>query len=148
MLEAPYPPGAGPLSSLSVSRRTMHPRKVLVVEDNIDAVRTLSGLIAEMGHFVSYAINGYAALEIGRKMQPDFVLLDIGLPAMNGLDLCQRMRQDAAFAASRIIALTAYGDEVHRQRSKEAGCELHLVKPVPAQTIFDVLESKLVLKER
>lgn len=119
----------------------MSPRKVLVVEDNIDAVRTLAALIGEMGHSVSYAINGYAALEIGRKMKPDFVLLDLALPAMNGLDLCQRMRQESAFVASRIIALTAYGDELHRQRSKEAGCELHLVKPVPAQAIFDVLES-------
>lgn len=119
----------------------MSPRKVLVVEDNIDAVRTLAALIGEMGHSVSYAINGYAALEIGRKMKPDFVLLDLGLPAMNGLDLCQRMRQESAFVASRIIALTAYGDEFHRRRSKEAGCELHLVKPVPAQAIFDVLES-------
>jgi CheY-like chemotaxis protein len=143
MLEAPHPPRSSPLSSFAVSRRTASPRKVLVVEDNIDAVRTLSALISEMGHFVSYAINGYAALEIGRRMQPEFVLLDIGLPAMNGLDLCQRMKQDAAFAASRMIALTAYGDEFHRQRSREAGCELHLVKPVPAQTIFDVLESRL-----
>jgi CheY-like chemotaxis protein len=138
------PQGSGkPLSSFHLSRRTSRARTVLVVEDNIDAVRTLSALIAEMGHSVSYAINGYAALEIGRRTRPDFVLLDIGLPAMNGLDLCQRMKREPAFAASRIIALTAYGDDFHRQRSAEAGCELHLVKPVPAQTIFDVLESNL-----
>jgi CheY-like chemotaxis protein len=123
--------------------RTARQRRVLVVEDNIDSVRTLAALIAEMGHAVSYAINGYAALEIGRKAKPDFVLLDLGLPGMTGYDLCRRMKQEASFLGARIVALTAYGDDLHRQRSREAGCELHLVKPVPAQTIFDVLESRL-----
>jgi len=132
---------AGALSSLAVHpRTTANPRRVLVVEDNVDSVRTLSALIAEMGHSVSYAINGYAALEIGRKQRPQFVLLDLALPAMNGFDLCSRMKAEPAFANSRIIALTGHGDQVHRQRSREAGCELHLIKPVAAQTIFDLLE--------
>lgn len=134
-------PGTPALSSFAVRpRMTANPRRVLVVEDNIDSVRTLSALLAEMGHQVSYAINGYAALEIGRKQKPDFVLLDLGLPGMTGFDLCRRLKQDPAFAGSRVIALTAYGDEIHRRGSSEAGCELHLVKPVPAQTIFDLLE--------
>ncbi len=96
------------LSSLSVQpRRTARSRRVLVVEDNIDSVRTLSALISEMGHAVSYAINGYAALEIGRRQKPEFVLLDLGLPAMNGYDLCGRMKTHAASAAAPIIALPA-----------------------------------------
>ncbi len=132
------------LSSLAVRpARTAHPRKVLIVEDNLDSVRALAGLVADMGHIVSYAINGWAALSIGQKQPPDFVLLDIGLPGMDGYEVCRQMRRDAAFARSRVIALTAYGDEIHRQRSREAGCELHLIKPVPAQTIFDLLESRL-----
>jgi CheY-like chemotaxis protein len=121
--------------------RTASPSRVLVVEDNIDSVRTLSALIAEMGHSVAYAINGYAALEIGRKQKPRFVLLDLGLPAMNGYDLCRRMKAEPAFAESRIIALTGYGDPAHRQQSLEAGCELHLTKPVTAQALFDLLET-------
>lgn len=131
------------LSSLdSRPARTANPRRVLIVEDNLDSVRALSALISDMGHYVSYAINGWAALTVGKQQKPEFVLLDIGLPGMNGFDLCRQMRRDAAFAQSRIVALTAYGDEIHRQRSREAGCELHLIKPVPAQTLFDLLESK------
>ena len=137
------PPASIPaLSSLNVRpTRTKNPRRVLIVEDNLDSVRALSALVADMGHYVSYAINGWAALSVGKHQKPEFVLLDIGLPGMNGYELCRQMKRDPAFAQSRIIALTAYGDEIHRQRSREAGCELHLIKPVPAQTIFDLLES-------
>lgn len=140
VVENPSPPKSA-LSSLSVNRRrTSNPRRVLVVEDNLDSVRALSALIADMGHSVSYAINGYAALEIGRKFKPDVAILDLGLPGMDGYELARAMKQDAAFVNTRLIALTAYGDEHHRQRSMAAGCELHLLKPIPAQVLFDVLE--------
>ena len=145
VIEKEKPPGTLPaLSSLQVRPAlTSKPRRVLVVEDNLDSVRALSALISDMGHYVSYAINGYAALTVGQKQKPEFVLLDIGLPGMDGFELCRRMKRDAAFSGARIIALTAYGDEIHRRRSREAGCELHLIKPVPAQTIFDLLESNV-----
>ena len=145
VVDTEKPPGGIPaLSSLAVRpARTSRPRKVLVVEDNLDSVRALAGLVADMGHAVSYAINGWAALSIGRKQPPEFVLLDIGLPGMDGYELCRQMKRDEAFSGSRIIALTAYGEETHRQRTRAAGCELHLIKPVPAQTIFDLLESGL-----
>lgn len=121
---------------------TSHPRQVLIVEDNLDSIRSLANLVQDMGHIVSYAINGYAALTLGKKQKPDFVLLDIGLPGMDGLELCRQMRADPDFSKTRIFALTAYGDEIHRQQSREAGCELHLLKPVAPQTIFDLLDSK------
>ncbi len=121
-------------------RFTGNPRRVLIVEDNLDSVRALSALVSDMGHAVQYAINGYAALEIGRKQKPQVVLLDLGLPGMDGYELCRRMRRDPAFAEAHIFALTAYGAEEHRRRAHDAGCELHLVKPVTAQKLFDVLE--------
>jgi CheY-like chemotaxis protein len=114
---------------------------VLIVEDNLDSVRALAALVSDMGHLVSYAINGYAALEIGRKNQPQIVLLDIGLPGMDGYELCRRMKGAAGFEKARVIALTAYGSAEHRARSAAAGCELHLVKPITPQTLYDVLES-------
>ncbi len=123
-------------------RVTARPRRVLVVEDNLDSVRTLAALVKEMGHHVAYAINGYAALEIGRRHRPQVVLLDLGLPGMDGYELCRSIRADPAFSGARLIALTAYGNEEHRARSRAAGCELHLVKPVAERALFEALESR------
>jgi CheY-like chemotaxis protein len=132
-------PALTPLSF--ATRVTANPKRVLIVEDNLDAVRALAALVSDMGHMVAYAINGYAALEIGRKNHPHIVLLDIGLPGMDGYELCRRMKGAAGFEKARVIALTAYGSAEHRARSAAAGCELHLVKPVTPQTLYDVLES-------
>jgi CheY-like chemotaxis protein len=132
---------ADALTSLAYAVRfTGNPRRVLVVEDNLDSVRALAALVSDMGHQVQYAINGFAALEIGRRQKPQVVLLDLGLPGMDGYELCSRMKADDAFGEARFIALTAYGSDEHRARSKAAGCELHLVKPVTAQRLFDVIE--------
>lgn len=134
-----YLPSVSPLPL--TLRYTARPRRVLVVEDQIDAVRTLSALIADIGHEVSYAINGYAALDIARRFRPQIVLVDIALPAgMNGYELCRRLKLEANDPPPRLIALTAYGSEEHRAKSRAAGCERHLVKPIDAQTLFDVLE--------
>ena len=132
------------LSSLHLAvRYTTNPRRVLIIEDNLDSVRALAALIEDMGHRVQYAINGYAGLEVGRRLRPDFVFLDLALPGIDGMETCRRMKDDGAFKNARIFALTAYGDEEHRVRARSAGCELHLVKPVNAQTLFDVLESSI-----
>jgi CheY-like chemotaxis protein len=104
-------------------------RKILLVEDDLDAVHTLAYVLRRLGHQVEFAINGYAALDVARKFRPDFVILDIGLPGMNGFELCERIKKDPELRSTRIIALTAYGQEEYRKRSLAAGCELHLVKP-------------------
>jgi len=132
------------LSSLALAvPYTLKPRRVLVVEDNLDSVRALAALIEDMGHIVKFAINGYAALEVGYMLKPEFVFLDLGLPGMDGFQVCRRMREEPSFKHARIMALTAYGDEERRARARLAGCELHLLKPVEAQTLFDVLESTI-----
>lgn len=104
-------------------------RRILLVEDDLDAVHTLAYVLRRLGHQVEFAINGYAALDVARKFRPEFVILDIGLPGMNGFELCERIKRDPELRAARIIALTAYGQEEYRKRSLAAGCELHLVKP-------------------
>ncbi|HYD55994.1 MAG TPA: response regulator [Burkholderiales bacterium] len=125
-------PGAGPSSGNAPARTPAldrSRRKILLVEDDLDAVHTLAYVLRRIGHQVEYAINGYAALELARKFRPDFMILDLGLPGMNGFELCQRIKADRELRATRIIALTAYGQEEYRKRSLAAGCELHLVKP-------------------
>ena len=124
-------------------RYTAVPRRVLIVEDDLDSVRALAELVRDIGHTVQYAINGYAALEIARRFKPQFVLLDLGLPGMDGYEVCSRLKHeaDAEIKGARIIALTAYGQDEHRVRARAAGCELHLVKPISPHALFDVLES-------
>ena len=115
------------------------PRRVLVIEDNLDTVRTLARLLREMGHVVDYAINGYAAMELARRFRPDVILLDIGLPGMDGLELCRRLRRDAATREIRIYALSGYASEEDRAKSLLAGCDDHFAKPVDLRVLERLL---------
>ena len=117
---------------------TLVRRKVLVVEDNPDQARTLTMLVDIMGHEVRCAESGHAALLAARALRPDVVLLDLGLPGLDGFEVARRLRQEHG-AALRIIAVTAYGSESDRQESRDAGCELHLVKPADPKFIESLL---------
>jgi len=132
-------PGATARSRISLVRKTSAPKRVLVIEDHIDSARSLAFLLADMGHEVEYAINGYVGLDLALRFLPDFVLLDIGLPGMDGFEVCRRLKSKPVLEATRVIAVTAWAQEEHRARSKAVGCELHLVKPVPMQILEDLL---------
>jgi CheY-like chemotaxis protein len=114
-------------------------RRVLVVEDSLDSVHSLVLMLRSMGHEVEYAINGYAALEIAKRMQPEFVFLDLGLPGLSGIEVCKRMRADPALTGARIIAVTAYTQDDYREGAKTAGCEGYLVKPVSPEVFESLL---------
>jgi CheY-like chemotaxis protein len=122
---------------------TANPRRVLIVEDNLDSVHILAELVKDIGHQVEFAINGYTAIAIALRFQPDFVLLDLGLPGMDGYEVCSVLKYQPGLERTRIIAVTAYGRDEHRVRARAAGCELHLLKPVSPQALFEVLESSL-----
>ncbi len=116
-------------------------RRILVVDDNIDAADALGVLLGIWGHEVEIAHNGVSALTVARKFEPELVFLDIGLPEMNGYELARRLREDAGLARTKFIALSGYGSERDRHRSKEAGFELHLVKPVDPKSLPAVIAS-------
>ena len=116
-------------------------RRILVVEDNLDSVHSLTVLLQDMGHRVEYAINGYAALTIARRLRPEIVFLDIGLPGLDGFQVCKALKEDPDLRAARIIAITAFSQDEHRRRSQEAGVELHLVKPVSPKFLMSLLGS-------
>jgi CheY-like chemotaxis protein len=120
--------------------KAANPRHVLIIEDNLDSVHTLTLLLRDMGHLVDYAINGYVGLDIARRMQPEFIFLDIGLPGMNGFEVCKRVKADPALANTKVVIITGYTDDLHRERSRLAGCDMHLVKPVPIRVIEQLLE--------
>lgn len=106
------------------------PRRVLVVDDNEDAAESLAALLRIFGHEVSVAFDGEQALEIAPELRPDVVLLDLGMPRMDGHEVARRMRAAPWGAPMKIVALSGFGDGTDRARSLEAGCNDHLVKPV------------------
>ena len=105
-------------------------RRVLVVDDNEDAAESLAALLRIFGHEVSVALDGEQALALATEKRPDVVLLDLGMPRMDGHEVARRMRAEPWGTAMRIIALSGFGDGADRARSREAGCDDHLVKPV------------------
>jgi CheY-like chemotaxis protein len=105
-------------------------RRVLVVEDNPDAADTLALLLELMGHEARTASDGVQALQVGPGFEPQVVLLDIGLPKMNGYEVCRRMREQPWGREAFIVALTGWGQADDLRQASEAGFDRHLVKPV------------------
>jgi len=109
-------------------------RRVLVVEDNPDAAATMRDFLELSGHEVELACSGMDGLEAARHFHPEVVLCDLGLPGMSGFEVAAELRRDPATRSAKLIAVTGYGRDEDRRRSKEAGFDLHLTKPVdPAQ---------------
>ena len=105
-------------------------RRILVVDDNRSNATSLGVLLRALGQDVEMAYDGPAALELVRRRRPDLVLLDIGLPGMDGYEVARRCREDQALRRTMLVAMTGYGKDEDRRRSQEAGFNAHLVKPV------------------
>jgi CheY-like chemotaxis protein len=131
--------GPGFLASASGKGVTSSTRRVLIVEDNIDSGRSLKYYLQDVGHEVEHAINGYAAVMIARKQQPDVVILDLGLPGMDGFDVVAQLKREPGLEKIRIIVVTGYAQEEFRERTRKAGCEIHLLKPVDPRDIAKLL---------
>jgi signal transduction histidine kinase/ActR/RegA family two-component response regulator len=113
--------------------------RVLVVDDNVDAVTTLAMLVRESGHEVRTAYDGSEVLEAALDYRPHVVLLDIGLPGLNGFEVASRLRQQPALQKAVLVAMTGYGRESDRQRAREAGFDHHLVKPGDFAIVLQIL---------
>ncbi|TLD69705.1 response regulator [Phragmitibacter flavus] len=105
-------------------------RRVLIVDDNVDTANSMARLLKRVGHGVEVAYDGPQALEKARQHLPEIVLLDIGLPGMDGFEVARRMRLEPSCEKCVIIAVTGYGQPKDRRRAINAGCHHHLVKPV------------------
>jgi two-component system CheB/CheR fusion protein len=127
--------GRAPGASVAV------PRRVLVVDDNIDNTAALAMLLQQLGHDVAVAGDGETALERASQFRPDVVLLDIGIPKLNGYDVCRRLRRMEWGRRIRVIAQTGFGDEEDLRRSAEAGFDGHLVKPIDPARLGAVLQA-------
>jgi PAS domain S-box-containing protein len=114
-------------------------RRVLVVDDNVDAAESEAILLRLEGHTVRVVHDGLAALAAVGEFQPEVMLLDIGLPGMNGYEVAQQLRSQFADRRLVVIAVSGYGQEQDRRRSLEAGCDYHLTKPVDPDVIREFL---------
>jgi CheY-like chemotaxis protein len=111
----------------------------LVVDDNLDAAESLVALLEVLGHTTAVAHDGVQALEAAREFLPDLVLLDIGLPGMNGYDVARAIRRTEALRQVVLIALTGWGAQSDQQQSQEAGFDQHLTKPVSLEALEQAL---------
>jgi CheY-like chemotaxis protein len=114
-------------------------RRILVVDDNVDGAESLALLLELGGHEIATAHGGREALAVAATFAPDVVLLDIGLPELDGYEVARRLRADPRTAGARLIALTGWGSDADKQRSHDAGFDAHLTKPVDAATLAEVL---------
>ena len=115
-------------------------QRVLVVDDNKDSAQTLALMLKIMGNEVRTAHDGLEAIEKAQEYLPNVILLDLGMPKLNGYDVCRRIREQPWGAKMDIIALTGWGQAEDRQRTKEAGFDHHLVKPVDVARLKELLD--------
>ena len=116
------------------------PRRVLIVEDNRDGAESLRILLELRGHDVRVAYTGTDGVKVAHTWKPEVVVCDIGLPGLDGYGVAREIRHDQSTAGVRLIALTGYGQQEDRCRSREAGFDEHLIKPAEPETLQDLIE--------
>lgn len=128
------PPPALPASVIS--------RRILVIDDNVDGATMLATMLEHSGHVTRLAFSGQEALLIGAAFLPEIVFLDIGLPGMNGYEVAKRFRASPALKNVLLVAVTGWGSADDRRKSKDAGFDMHITKPVEA-SVFDLLIARI-----
>jgi two-component system CheB/CheR fusion protein len=124
-----------PVSALSSRER----RRILIIEDNVDAARTLADVLEIVGHEVTVARDGASGVALARTLKPDVVLCDLGLPDVDGYEVARILRQDEELRSMRLIALSGYAQAEDKERAREAGFHAHLSKPAPLDELAELL---------
>lgn len=120
--------------------------RILVVDDNRDSAKTLAMLLGITGNETQVAHDGLAAIEVAESFRPEVILLDIGLPKLNGYEVCRAIRKEDWGAQIVIVALTGWGQDDDRRKSTEAGFNGHLVKPVEHDALVKLLTELMPAK--
>jgi signal transduction histidine kinase/CheY-like chemotaxis protein len=142
LLELPMTTRLSTTAPVVAATPTGSRRRLLLVEDNDDSARALKNALEQLGYVVALAHNGPIALNVARTFDPDVVLMDIGLPVMDGWELAKRLRELRGAASNApVVAVTAYDRDVDKQRSNDAGFADHLVKPIDLGKLQAVVES-------
>jgi signal transduction histidine kinase/ActR/RegA family two-component response regulator len=131
--------GAPAASAGPAAETSDRPLRILVVDDNEDAANSMADILRLMGHHAEVAFSGLKAMHMAEDVEPDLVLLDIGLPEVDGFEVARRLRRGTRRQV-RLVAVTGYGADGDRKRSSEAGFDEHVVKPVMPETIAGIIE--------
>jgi CheY-like chemotaxis protein len=126
------------------SRSMGPPRSILVVDDNRDSAESLARILQAQGHQVRTSFDGASAIEAARAFRPSFILLDIGMPGLDGYETARRIREESFGREAVLIALTGWGQTEDRQHSGLAGFDAHLTKPVDVSLLYALLERERV----
>lgn len=121
------------------SARAVTARRVLIVDDDLDTATSLADVLALAGHHVRVAVSGAAGLEAATEFEPEVVILDLGMPEMDGFDVARELRRLPGGSTRLLVALSGYGQEDHRRRSREAGFDHHLTKPAALDRLLALL---------
>lgn len=131
-----------PFQSAEIEALPIGALNILVVDDNRESAQTLGMMLELLGHEVHIEYDGENAVKAAQETKPDMVLLDIGLPRVNGYEVCQKMRQLPELSRTIFVAQTGWGGERHCTLSREAGFDHHLVKPIEMKTLSGILSAK------
>ena len=123
------------------------PVRILIADDNRDAADTMGMLLELGGHEVIVAHSGNQALELGRQRRPDVVILDIGMPDINGYEVARTARNEDWGKIAYMIALTGWGQADDKERARMAGFDRHLTKPVDPDLVEEILRGYLIGKQ-
>ena len=142
MIRLPVDPHEATTSESAVvpSTQPAARRRILLVDDNADALELLAASLEALGHVTRVATSGSSALQVVADFHPDVVLLDLGLPVMDGFEVARRIRALPDGAKIELVAITGYGRDIDRQRTRAAGFDQHLVKPVALEALNDWLQ--------
>lgn len=132
------PPVVGPVGTPPTPVKVLSGR-ILIIDDNADASEALAMLLVSDGHAVQTRLDGPQGLEAARTFRPDVVLLDIGLPGIDGYEVAKKLRESATTRDTMLIAITGYGQPGDQLRSAEVGFDHHLVKPVDIEALTRLL---------
>lgn len=125
---------------LEIERASVNRKKILVVDDNVDAADTLQALLGMDGFDVTTAHDGLAAVAAAKAGSPDIIVMDIGMPGMDGYDAARMIRQEPGAEKILLIALTGWGESTDKNRASQAGFDHHLVKPVDYEMLIKCLQ--------
>jgi len=122
-----------------VGKAASNGKAILIVDDDVDAARMFAMLLNQLGHAAEYVTHPKAVLEIAKRVRPWLVFLDIRLPDMDGWELARTLRRELGHEDLRIVAVSGFGDVEAHKRSREAGIDAHVQKPVDMQLLQSIL---------
>jgi CheY-like chemotaxis protein len=133
---------SGPVGQPPAASTEADPRRILIADDNEDAANSLAELLRLRGHHVRTARDGEEAVQLVREFAPDIVILDLGMPNVDGFEAARRIRASEQGRRATMVALSGWGQEADRVRTQAAGFDHHLTKPADVATLEEILRSR------